>query len=153
MKLQEIRRERGFEQAEFAKKIETSAPMMSCFENYKCIPVPEMLKKICEVLECNIEDIYEKKEIFVDSKEFKGQLKVKATTKSIYKLTVELPNSTRNVLTQNNLEKCGYHSLKDFIWHCCKRFERQLSIINKKSTKHSNCSVEDENGLENTLSH
>ena len=65
MNLQKIRTSRNVEQAELAKQIGTTAPMMSCFEHYKCLPVPEMLTQICNILKCNISDLYEDKEIYL----------------------------------------------------------------------------------------
>lgn len=147
MNLQEVRKSQGLEQSELAKRVKTTAPMMSCFENYKCIPTPPMLEAICKELKCGVWDIYDKREIFVSERNVKRVLKSKVSEqKQVYKLTVRLPNNSRNILTQSNLEKCGYHSLKDFIWHCFKRFERQLQIVNKKEkpTKHSDCLVDHE---------
>lgn len=147
MKLQEKRMEKNIEQAELAKRIGTNAPMMSNFEHYKCLPIPTMLKAICKELGCSLSDLYERGEIYVDVKsQQKTSLDV-TEHKEVYKLTVSLPNELRNMLTQKNLELCGYHSLKDFIWHCCKRFEKQLAIVNKKTTKQTNCSVDLEKGI------
>jgi len=133
LRLQEKRNELNIEQLELARNVKTNAPMMSNFEHYKCLPVPEMLKAICRELKCEVWEIYDYDEIFVDTRKIHKQLKVDdGQEPQIYKLTVELPNSTRKVLTQTNLEKCGYQSLKDFVWHCFKRFEKQLAILNSK---------------------
>ena len=144
MYLQEKRRELGIEQSDLARSIKTTVPMVSYFENYKCLPTPSMLKDICKELRCEVLDIYEYDELFVNARKIHRQLKTLLNIEpQIYKLTVELPNSARQVLTPSNLEKCGYQSLKDFIYHCCKKFERQLKVVeqNKKATEHSNCSV------------
>lgn len=131
MKLKEIRGYRNIGQAEFAKKVGTTSPMMSNFENYKCIPVPNMLKRMCDILECRVSDIYEDEEIYI--KKNNNLITRVRKQKQEYKLTVSLPEEARGVFTPVNLRKCGYHSLKDFIWHCYKRFEKQLAIINKKT--------------------
>ena len=133
MRLQEKRRELNIEQLDLAIKVKTNAPMMSNFEHYKCLPTPQMLEDICKVLKCDVWEIYDHDELFIDTKKIHKLLKVNdGQEPKIYKLTVELPNSTRKVLTQSNLEKCGYHSLKDFVWHCFKRFEKQLAILESK---------------------
>ena len=45
------------EQQELAVSADVSVPMMSYFENYKCLPIPATLNKITTKLNCNIEDI------------------------------------------------------------------------------------------------
>ena len=134
MNLQRIRAENGIEQAFLAKKVGTNAPMMSNFEHYKCIPTPGMLMMICKELKCSPLDIYERNELYLDEKKFQKSTIIESSTPKIYKLTVELPNSLRKVLTQENLEKCGYHSLKDFIWHCCKKFEKRVAREKENTT-------------------
>lgn len=153
MKLQEMRRERNIEQLDLATRVGTNAPMMSNFERYKCIPTPEMLNKICEILNCQALDIYDESELFVIVSHAAKAGSKKTKNPSFYRLTADLPGYARDILCARNLEKCGYHSLKDFIWHCFKRFEKKLQAVNKKATKHSNCSAAKENGYENELSH
>lgn len=148
MELQERRRERGLEQADLAKRIGTNAPMMSNFENYKCLPVPKMLAKICEELHCTRQDIYSDNELYVLNR--KGQINsTERAEPEVYKLSVRLPDRAREMLTQENLEKCGYHSLKDYIWHCYLHFERLVkrAEAKEKATKHQNCSVANEIGI------
>lgn len=133
MRLQEKRRELNIEQLDLAIRVKTNAPMMSNFERYKCLPTPQMLEDICKELQCEVWEIYDYSELFVDTRKIHKNLKINdGSEPKIYKLTVELPNSTRRVLNQSNLEKCGYHSLKDFVWHCFKRFEKQLAILEFK---------------------
>lgn len=154
MKLQEVRKARGIEQAALAKNVGVSVPMMSNFENYKCLPIPVTMKAICSELKCERKDIYEDKELYFP--ETKAGHKTKFGCRlepDVYKLSVRLPERARKVLTQENLEKCGYHSLKDFVWHCFMRFEKQLAILNKKekATKQTDCHVAyDESGLSPT---
>lgn len=127
MKLKELRASKGLQQRHLADLIGKSVPMMSYIENYLFLPIPETLKKICEVLDCDVLDIYEKNEIYISA-----QKRAKTETKetpSVYKLSVRLPNEAREKFTQENLEKCGYHSLKDYIYHCYKRFSVHLAYI------------------------
>lgn len=132
-KLQERRRELGIEQVELAKQVNTTAPMISYFENYRCLPIPKMLEEICEVLDCDVLDIYEEKELYIKSKTTTRDIRVRdVETRSVYRLTADLPNYAREILSSKNLEKCGYHSLKDFIWHCFKNFERRLKKLQNK---------------------
>lgn len=147
MKLQEKRMACNMGQQELAKVVGTSVPMISNFEHYKCLPIPKMLNEICKALNCTLSDLYESGEIYVNAKTGDKVIKVNGKL-LVYKLTVSLPNEMRKLFTQKNLELCGYHSLKDFIWHCCKRFEKQLAIIKKRksvSTKNHLTDCENDN--------
>jgi len=148
MELQERRRERGIEQSDLAKRIGTNAPMMSNFEKYKCLPIPTMLEKICQELKCEVEDIYADREIYILKR--KGYIKTELRAEpEVYKLSVRLPDKARKIFTQENLEKCGYHSLKDFIWHCFLHFEKEIekAEAKEKATKLSNSPVANEIGI------
>lgn len=148
MKLQEKRRECGLEQADLAKRVGTNAPMMSNFENYRCLPIPAMLEAICKELQCEIQDIYKDNEIYFKKKNQRClEEKVKL---EVYKLTVSLPNEARQIFTQENLRKCGYHSLKDFIWHCYLHFQKKVEKTNEKEKNHQtrNSSVVNEIGIQ-----
>lgn len=67
MHLRELRIRKARQQKELALKIGTDEPMMSKFENYKCLPIPTMMKAICKELDCKIEDIYEPHEIYINA--------------------------------------------------------------------------------------
>lgn len=135
-KVKEKRLERGLEQAALATTIGVSAPMLSNFENYKCLPVPEMLKEICKALDCGVYELYDYPELYVDTRKLHREIKVVGRTEpSVYKLSVRLPDEAREKLTQANLEKCGYHSLKDFVWHSFQRFLKQLATITAKENR------------------
>ena len=53
MRLREIRKAKGRQQKELAEKIGTDEPMMSKFENYKCPPIPSMMRKLLKELGCS----------------------------------------------------------------------------------------------------
>ncbi len=58
MRLREIRKAKGRQQKELAEKIGTDEPMMSKFENYKCLPIPSMMRKLLKELGCSrVEEI------------------------------------------------------------------------------------------------
>ena len=152
MKLQEIRREQGIEQQDLAEKVGTNAPMMSYIERYKCLPIPTMLKEICRILNCSPLDIYNEEELYISTRRHRT---ANTDEKSdVYRLTADLPNYARKILCSENLKKCGYKSLRDFIWHCFRWFEKKLKTVkNEKATKPTNCLMANENGHENELSH
>ena len=45
-KLRQVRIAKGRQQKELAQKIGTDEPMMSRFENFKCLPIPSMLARL-----------------------------------------------------------------------------------------------------------
>lgn len=125
MKLQEKLQAQGITAKELAEKLSVDAPMVSKFVNYKCLPIPEMLGLICEVLGCTWEDIYSDKELYVKPNKQKNGKRV-----GYYKLTVELPQEARDFL-KRNLKKCGYKSVTDWIAHCYKNLQIRYKIIER----------------------
>lgn len=98
-------------QKELADQLGTSEPMISKFSNYKCLPIPEDMKKMCNILQCNVLDIYDKDEItFIERKPKRAVADL-----SIYKLTVHLPSEYRELFEPKTLRKLGYHNLVDLI--------------------------------------
>ena len=67
MQLRAMRIRKGKQQKELAKAIGTDEPMMSKFENYKCLPIPPMMTALCRELGCEVEDIYEPHEVYLSS--------------------------------------------------------------------------------------
>lgn len=127
MRLREKMIERGMIQYNLAKEIGTDVPMVSRFLNYKCLPIPPMLVDIAKVLECEISDLYEDKEIYISSPPTAVEDKIKsekqsekvATKKSkknrgIYKLTVEIPLSRKKPL-HKAVKQSGYPSIKAWV--------------------------------------
>jgi DNA-binding Xre family transcriptional regulator len=126
MNLQEQIVKSGKTNKDFAEEIGTDAPMVSRFIHYKCLPVPEMMRMICNVLKCTIEDIYTEKEISY------APTKRKKTKKfDGYKLTVRLPKEAQEFL-KKALKKCGYRDITDWILRCYAKLQKQYEIIESK---------------------
>ncbi|MBO5415141.1 MAG: helix-turn-helix transcriptional regulator [Clostridia bacterium] len=96
MKLKQIRIAKGRQQKELARKIGTDEPMMSKFENYKCLPVPSMMKLLTEELGVSIDDIYEPHEIYMQGVRAKESTPRKKVESEVYHLTVNLPPEASN---------------------------------------------------------
>ena len=65
MKLKEVRQSKDITADSLAKQLGVDTPMMSRFENYKCLPIPSMLEKLCKILNCSVSDIYKDNEIYI----------------------------------------------------------------------------------------
>lgn len=112
MQLRAMRIRKGRQQKELAKAIGTDEPMMSKFENYKCLPIPPMMKALCDELGCEVGDIYEPHEIFLTSP----------------KVTVNLPPEAREFFKEA-LGKCGFKDITSWVNHCFERLKAKYSQI------------------------
>lgn len=123
MRLQEQIVDCGFTNKQFAQEIKTDAPTVSRFVKYKCLPIPEMMKDICNVLNCEVEQIYSKDEIYYKSSEKSRKIK-----REHYKLTVSLPKDAQDFF-KKALKKCGYRDITDWVMKCYLRLQKRYEII------------------------
>lgn len=132
MKLKETRIAKGRQQKELAKAIGTDEPMMSKFENYKCLPVPAMMTLLVKELGCSIEDIYEPHEIYTQtSKPSKGKRKRKT---DVYRLTAELPEEAREFLNSGALQECGFKDITAWVNWCYERLKETYKRLKEKTS-------------------
>lgn len=125
MKLKEKREEKGIMAKALGKRVGISPDMMSRFENYKCLPVPTDMEKICRELECDVEDLYSRTEITYPRK------KKKPKPEDRYRLTVDLPIEARDFL-KKALRVCGYKDITYWVWRCYERLQKQYEIVTTK---------------------
>lgn len=132
MKLREIRIREGRQQKELGRAIGTDEPMMSRFENYKCLPVPEMMEKLTKELNCGIEDIYEPHEIYLQVKK-KPQTANKDSPERErrYNLSVRLPAEEKDFL-KRAVKACGYKDITDWISRCLDNLKVEYSGQDKR---------------------
>ncbi len=125
-KLKEIRIARGRQQKELGKAIGTDEPMISRFENYKCLPIPTMMKVLLKELDCSIEDIYEPHEVYLQMTVAPKKRKRKS---GVYRLTAELPKEAKELLNSGALQKLGFKDITAWVNHCFERFKKQYAQI------------------------
>ena len=131
MKLKQIRIAKGRQQKELARKIGTDEPMMSKFENYKCLPVPSMMKLLTEELGVSIDDIYEPHEIYMQGVRAKESTPRKKVESEVYHLTVNLPPEAREFF-KTALKKCGFKDITAWVNWCFERLQTQYNEILEK---------------------
>ena len=127
-KLRQVRIAKGRQQKELAQKIGTDEPMMSRFENFKCLPIPSMLARLTEELNCTIDDIYEPHEIYLQGVTAKVSAPKAKKNTEVYHLTVNLPPEAREFF-KTALKKCGYKDITDWANRCFERTRRQYEEI------------------------
>ena len=127
-KLRQVRIAKGRQQKELAQKTGTDEPMMSRFENFKCLPIPSMLAKLTQELDCTVDDIYEPHEIYMQGVRAKESTPRKKVESEVYHLTVNLPPEAREFF-KTALKKCGYKDITDWANRCFERTRRQYEEI------------------------
>lgn len=144
MRMREVRQAKNVKAKELADAIETDEPMISKFENYKCLPVPKQLERICDYLQCTIEQIYKDEEIYIK----KTKQETKERKEDCYKITIRLPEEARATL-KTILKKCGYKDITYWIYRCYERLLKQYEIITKKDQSNARTSKGQVGGINN----
>ncbi len=130
MNLKKIRLSRGMSQKELASSVGIDEPMLSKFENYKCMPIPSTMSQILDKLNCELKDVYSNEEIYVKTKSTKKDVK----RQQHYKLTVRLPQKAKYKLNKC-LRKCGYKDITYWIYRCYEELLKQYEVIEKAEKK------------------
>ena len=124
------------EQNELAEFIGIDKQEMSRIVNYKCLPLPEQAEKICEFLNCNILDLYNRQEIDL----IKGVKKASRIKDDnlYYRLSVRLNRSCCNLLKVKNLQLVGYETQKQWVVECLKDLKERQRQARKEIRSKSN---------------
>ena len=141
-KLRAIRIAKGRQQKELAQKIGTDEPMMSRFENFKCLPIPSMLSKLTEELGCTVDDIYEPHEIYLQGVTVKASAPKAKKNTDVYHLTVNLPPEAREFF-KTALKKLGYKDITDWANRCFERTRRQYEELLAKEKDSTSAAKQD----------
>lgn len=123
MLIKEYLNKQNKQQKQLAEALSIDKRDINKIVNYKCLPLPEQAEKICEFLDCNILDIYNKKEIDL----VKGTKKASRNNDSelYYRLSVRLNKAGCNCLKLENLQKLGYKTLKEWVLDCMEKLREQ----------------------------
>lgn len=126
MKLKEIREMKNITAIELAKAVGTDKYMISKYENMVCLPTPEVMRRICKFLQCNILDIWEKEEIYIMPSNLRFNEQNEFNRVNYYNFGVRLPKSSCNTLKRENLIKLGYTSKKNWLVEQVERLKRDI---------------------------
>lgn len=124
MLLKELLARQGKQQNDLAKYLNLDKEQISKIANYVCLPTPEQARLICEFLNCNILDIYNKKEIDL----ILGCKKSNRVQDNnlYYRLSVRLNKSGCNCLKPQYLIKLGYKTQKEWVLECMEQLKQRL---------------------------
>lgn len=122
MNLRELRIKNGIKAKELAEKVGTDEAMMSRFENYKCLPTPPTMAKLCDELSCVPTDIYDSSEMYYQAPAHKT--KRLSRVNIVYHLTADLPVEAREWLKEH-LTMMGYLSVTEWINDCYRALKEQ----------------------------
>ena len=131
-KFRELRESKGLQAKQVADAAHIDATMYSRFENYRALPIPEDFEKILGALNCTPNEVYDPDEVRLlpnaNRVEATGGARVTADPTE-YKMTVRLSNDSRQVLTREVLQKCGYKSINEWVAACVLRLKKQYDAI------------------------
>ena len=112
MRLKEKRLASGLKAKALGQAVGLDESMISRFENYRCLPTPPDMDKLCRALACAVSDLYDPAEIrFARPK--KGD-----SPAASYRMTVDLPAGARAEI-RDALTLLGYKSVTAWIEECC----------------------------------
>ena len=132
-KLKELRIAKGRQQKELGKAIGTDEPMISRFENYKCLPIPPMMNALLKELDCKLEDIYEPHEVYSQIKT--APPKKRKRKSGVYRLTAELPEEAKEFLNSGALQKLGFKDITAWANYCYERAKKQYEELTAKEKR------------------
>lgn len=137
-KYRELREAKGLQAKQVAEAADIDATMFSRFENHRALPIPADFNRILEALECAPSDVYAPCEVRLlpDAANVRatGGAKVQ-TTPNEYKMTVRLGNDSRDILTREVLQACGYKSIGEWVNACLQRLKSQYEAIRQREKK------------------
>lgn len=131
-KFKELREEKGLQAKQVAEQAGIDPTLYSRFENYRALPIPTDFERIVEALNCLPIEIYSPDEVRLlpnaNRVEATGGARTTAEPTE-YKMTVRLGNDSRQVLTREVLQKCGYKSINEWVAVCVQRLKSQYDAI------------------------
>lgn len=135
-KFKVLRERKGLQAKQIAEAANVDVTMYSRFENYRALPIPSDFERIIEALQCLPADIYTPDEVRLlpnaNKAEVNGGARV-SQEPTEYKMTVRLDNNSRQVLTREILQKCGYKSINEWAIACVAQLKDQYDAVNKKA--------------------
>lgn len=125
-RIRELRIAKNLQQKELAESIGTDESMMSKIERFHCLPIPDMMTKLTDALDCKVDDIYEPIEVlFKMPKQSK-----KRNRRNTYHMSVYLPAEAKSFF-HKALPKLGYKDITEWVTIGYEKLKRQYEAMEK----------------------
>ncbi len=124
-KLKEARLRAGYTQQQLGEIIGKDKIIVCKFETNYCLPSAEDLKKITDLLQISPQEL-QFPQVATSKTRVATRTKPK-TRPDTYRMTVPLKKSEFPKLNKDNLKKCGYNNLREFIQMAYQQLEKQLN--------------------------
>ena len=143
--LQAIRMEREYQQREIVTMLQAAGYRMdislfSKMENDLCLPTPPAADKLCTVLNCGIDDIYQPHELdfsqccgSTKKSPFDGQKR--RETRTNRKMQFRLTEYALQVFASGALEVCGYRTQTEWFYECVRQLEEKSLRIKENAAR------------------
>ena len=143
--LQAIRMEREYQQRERVTMLQAAGyrldiSLFSKMENDLCLPTPPAADKLCTVLNCGIDDIYQPHELDFNQccgstkkSPFDGQKR--RETRTNRKMQFRLTEYALQVFASGALEVCGYRTQTEWFYECVRQLEEKSLRIKENAAR------------------
>ena len=144
-KLQEIRTKKDFSQQDITAILQAEGQrvdvsLLSKMENDLCLPTPPTADKLCNLLGCGIDDIYQPHEL--DFSQCCGSTKnspfdglKKRDTRTNRKMQFRLTEYALQVFTSGALEVCGYRTQTEWFYECVRQLKEKSLRIKENAAR------------------
>lgn len=131
MYLRQVMCNKGLKHKELTNLLKMDKSLVSKIINYKVLPTPNDAQKICELLQCNILDIYELEEINLRNSSYNKS--DSENDRKYYRLSVRLKLGGCNLLKHpKKLKELGYESIADWARKKIKETEEEYKNLKKE---------------------
>mgnify|MGYP002561297580 FL=1 len=153
-KLQAIRMDRQYQQQEIVTMLKAAGYRMdislfSKMENDLCLPTPPTADKLCNLLGCGIDDIYQPHELdfsqccgSTKNSPSSGLKNLKGRTER--KMQFRLTEYALQVFTSGALAICGYRTQTEWFYECVRQLEEKSLRIKENAVRSAGAETDGE---------
>ena len=144
-KLQAIRIGRDYQQQEVVNMLQAAgcrvdSSLLSKMENDLCLPTPPTADKLCNLLGCDIGDIYQPHELDFsqcseNAKNSPSNGLKKRETRTNRKMQFRLTQYALQVFASGALGLCGYRTQTEWFYECVRQLEEKSLRIKEKAAR------------------
>lgn len=131
--LRQARLALGISQKTVAELLGIDRPTYNKIEQNKIAPKYEDLPKLAKLLKLDLEEL--QKSMCAHPKTQCAHHTARKSSIDVYRLTVPLDRAKFSKLTKQNLKKCGYNNLREFMEMAYEQLTNQLKIIELNKNK------------------